>query len=176
MINKTVPLVLSSLYGGTFKFQLQTPQDPAVSVLSVSYGHVPLQFKVTLDELSENVFEVTTGAGWGTNLSIFVLWAFERELLDTFPIVAVAQSLFRFSYPRPVITPNTLRLDDGTPPGSSCLNLLSSDSGKSIWVRFEGRHFDFSTDIAAYEHHATGMQRTASVADALRQTNTWWVK
>lgn len=27
-----------------------------------------------------------------------------------------------------------------------------------------------------YEHHATGMQRTASVADALRQTNTWWVK
>ena len=33
-----------------------------------------------------------------------------------------------------------------------------------------------SFEAAFYEHHPTGLKRTASVADALRQTNTWWVK
>ena len=33
-----------------------------------------------------------------------------------------------------------------------------------------------SFESTFYEHHPTALQRTASVADALRQTNTWWVK
>jgi 2-oxoglutarate ferredoxin oxidoreductase subunit beta len=33
-----------------------------------------------------------------------------------------------------------------------------------------------SYEEAFYSSHVTGMQRTTSVADALRKTNTWWVK
>ena len=33
-----------------------------------------------------------------------------------------------------------------------------------------------SFEAAFYKHHPTGLKRTASVADAMRQTSTWWVK
>jgi 2-oxoglutarate ferredoxin oxidoreductase subunit beta len=33
-----------------------------------------------------------------------------------------------------------------------------------------------SFEASFYKAHPTGLKRTASVADALRQTNTWWVK
>jgi 2-oxoglutarate ferredoxin oxidoreductase subunit beta len=38
------------------------------------------------------------------------------------------------------------------------------------------RHPRKSFEAAFYEHHPTGLKRTASVADAMRQTSTWWVK
>jgi hypothetical protein len=127
--------------------------------LRFEYGNVSESVRFDVGEViasasssNEIICEFITASGYGAGLSVLLFWSLTASLS---PGVGYASSGMlasskSFRYPRPIITPRTLRLNSSSEvlfdDSGNCSFVLVPGNGLGYWVTFTGENFGFFSE------------------------------